>query len=473
MYDYAFNRLEDVERITLPEGVKKIGASAFEFCKSLTTLSLPSTVESVGKDAFINCKIENLKVPTVAIPYVSQNFLRSVTVSGGSEIPENAFTNALLLESVTISSSVERIGRSAFSGLKNVLTYTVDESSEFFTAIDGNLYSKDLTEFYRYAVGKTDEEFALLSSVKTIKEHAFDGSAVTVLYNGDSELDTIEDYAFSGYNGKTVTIPDSVESMTSTAFYNCTSVENATLPTRFIGAIPKVSLRTVKLSSGTDIPQKAFYGCGLLENVYLCESLLTVGKDAFSECPKLNYNHFENATYLGSEDNPFILLFKADSLNLTACDIHADTKIIGREAFKSCSSLEEIEIPYGVRSIGLSAFQNCSALSNIVIPDSVVIIEQNAFNMCTGIKTVSVENGVTAIGRMAFANCEALSSVYLPSSIEKLDSRIFYNCKNLNRVYFDGDADAWQKIQKHNEWRFGAKFTLVLKNGDEIHNYES
>ncbi|MBQ3988149.1 MAG: leucine-rich repeat domain-containing protein, partial [Ruminococcus sp.] len=50
------------------------------------------------------------------------------------------------------------------------------------------------------------------------------------------------------------------------------------------------------------------------------------------------------------------------------------TGTIGIQAFNSCYSLTQINIPNGVTSIGSYAFSNCQSLTQINIPDSVTSI---------------------------------------------------------------------------------------------------
>jgi hypothetical protein len=59
--------------------------------------------------------------------------------------------------------------------------------------------------------------------------------------------------------------------------------------------------------------------------------------------------------------------------------ISDSVKTIGMHAFSNCSSLVSISIPNSVKSIGSFAFSDCTALESIDIPVSVATIGYSAF----------------------------------------------------------------------------------------------
>lgn len=137
----------------IPEGVKSIGANAFNGTSKLTgPLTLPSSLETLGKGAFASsnlsegitipedCKITEISafnstsIPSIhipdgvtSLPANCFNFCRSLkTVTGGKnlvEIGQSAFSSCQMLESFTIPSGVTEIGEQAFyncSALKKI-----------------------------------------------------------------------------------------------------------------------------------------------------------------------------------------------------------------------------------------------------------------------------------------------------------------------------------------------------------------
>ena len=54
-----------LQSITIPEKVKKIGASAFSHCKSLERITLNDKLEIIGKNAFLNCSsLTSITIPS-------------------------------------------------------------------------------------------------------------------------------------------------------------------------------------------------------------------------------------------------------------------------------------------------------------------------------------------------------------------------------------------------------------------------
>lgn len=53
----------DIEHISIPEGVTKIGAFAFRNCDKLTDVGLPSTLKKISKGAFVGTNLKQLYLP--------------------------------------------------------------------------------------------------------------------------------------------------------------------------------------------------------------------------------------------------------------------------------------------------------------------------------------------------------------------------------------------------------------------------
>jgi len=107
---------------------------------------------------------------------------------------------------------------------------------------------------------------------------------------------------------------------------------------------------------------------------------------------------------------------------------------IGTQAFYTCYSITDIDIPSGVTSIGWSAFDNCRSLTSIDIPDSVTEIGRSAFYDCRSLPSIVIPDSVTSIDEGAFRACNSLTSCTLSNSITSLSKDIFYECGNLTNI---------------------------------------
>ena len=101
---------------------------------------------------------------------------------------------------------------------------------------------------------------------------------------------------------------------------------------------------------------------------------------------------------------------------------------IGSGAFRGCSSLTKITIPYGITTIEESSFYGCSSLPDIVLPDSVTSIGEKAFSLCASFTDVTLPEKVTNIDDYAFSDCSSLTSVTIPDSVTNIGSSVFYGC---------------------------------------------
>ena len=60
---YAFAYHNSIESVSLPEGVRIIGDSAFRCCANLAHIDLPDSVRAIGKEAFLDTSLEELRIP--------------------------------------------------------------------------------------------------------------------------------------------------------------------------------------------------------------------------------------------------------------------------------------------------------------------------------------------------------------------------------------------------------------------------
>ena len=196
----------------------------------------------------------------------------------------------------------------------------------------------------------------------------------------------------------------------------------------------------------TRINHDTFLNCKYLVNLSIGNSVTSIGGSAFYYCSSLKYNVYDNAKYLGNNENPYLVLVKAINTDITTCTINSNTKVIYGSAFENCDSLTSIVIPNSVKSICRSAFGGCSKLTSITIPNSVTSIGDGAFEDCSRLTSIDIPNSITRIGCCAFCHCYSLTSITIPNGVKSIGYYTFSGCSSLRSVYYTGTIENWCNI---------------------------
>lgn len=181
-------------------------------------------------EAIVTGVPDNATVPEIVIPDEYEG--KPVT-----EIADFAVVNLENVTKVTIGKNVKAIGLWAMENNKKLTFIEVDDENQYFTDVDGVLFSKDMKTLLFYPMARGVEE------MKT------------------ADGDTVRGISYS--------IPEGVETVRTKAFYKCSDIRELTLPE---------SLKTIE--------EKAFFRCSISE-IILPETLEFIGKDAFSYCTGL------------------------------------------------------------------------------------------------------------------------------------------------------------------------------------------
>ena len=257
----AFSNCDNLASVTIGCSVTSIGSGAFSECCNLTSITIPNSVTSIGRGAFFECcnlrsvtigssvttlgdfvfyGCDNLTsvvltdgITTEALSELSilesirynkfdngyylgndtNPYLCLVKVDNSQSIIINdnariiygyAFWGCYKLTSITIPANITSISGSAFWSCTALNTIIVDANNQHYTAIDGNLYTKDGTTLIKYVSGKTEDRYIIPDGVVRIGESAFANAT----------------------NLKKIVIPDTITEIGANTFGNC---ENVTL----------------------------------------------------------------------------------------------------------------------------------------------------------------------------------------------------------------------------------------------------
>lgn len=261
-------------------------------------------------------------------------------------------------------------------------------------------------------------------------------------------LETIGYNSFCGcHNLKTITIPASVDSLATFAFYS-SGLVSIRIPAS-LTSIGSLALNGL-VSVDTANPNYSSLD-GVLFDKKRTELLY---------CPHSktgNYSIPDSVSTIG----PYSF---EDCTELTSVTLPATVKVIEWYAFQGCKMLTVFTIPPSVKSIEEGVFQYCSKITSLFVPASVTYIGDLALpcNALIAVDTInaffSSEDGVLfnknktklvlcpnskmglytipstvdTVGVHAFSECKRLDSIIIPSSVIRIGSMAFRQCSALS-----------------------------------------
>lgn len=415
---YTFAYCTSLERVVLGSNVTKIGKYTFYGCSSLKEIEWGGVTALYGY-AFAACGFEELTLPEQITSINTYAFADNVNLKKVyyySSVSQNyLFANCTSLETVAIKTDQAfTFSSTTFSGCTSLAAFYVDENNASFTVIDNFLVRTDTME------ATAIPGILLTQEVVTIPEGITTFPAV---FQNDTAL-------------KTVYLPSTITSLPSSAFSNCSSLENVifadncaltSLPTytfRNCSALTKISLPDNLETLGNYV----FYGCTALTEIEFPDSLLSIGNYVFQNCSSLKKVYFpENLTSIGS------YAFNKCS-SLTDVKLPESLISIGNYAFSACTSLEVINLPDNLTSISDYAFSQCTSLKEIDFPENVVSIGKYAFQQCYSLQNISIPEGLVSIGNYAFYQCSSLNEISLPDSVNSIGTGAFKDCVELKSL---------------------------------------
>lgn len=463
--------------VSIPSGIKKIGAEAFAGNASVTSISFGKDVREIEYGAFKDC----IGLVSVALP-------DSLEIIGSG-----AFSNNSSLKRVAIKKNLKDLGSGVFAGCSNLTTVSVDKDNPNFIVSDGALYSKDKTALYAYFGGNKATSYTMPQTVTKVVDYAFWGNEALQEIILSSSLREISGYAFSNCKALSrIAIPYSVRSIDTKAFENCTALAEASIPasvvfihsTAFDGcssleivadkgtnaydfyqnwkrdnrgrAIETTSPEVADVSSVSDnssgdnsAPQEG--------SVYVVG-----GNNQISTTNRTNSSNANQGTGASADTNQALYhpsnvdyIPQTDPLEGAEDGVVGKTIVVGQSAvvlmdssltvnsgltIRAISQEEEEEaigsfvdedkgtaLPkYAIidNKITANAYYGSDRLGDYTLPSNITAIGDFAFARST-IASVSIPEGVREIGYAAFYHCDQLTAVTIPSTVSWIDSSAF------------------------------------------------
>ena len=253
--------------INFPEGLRAIGNEAFRNCTftGSTDIVLPESVEFIGENAFSKSNITSVKIGAKAV-FDSSLFSQTLGVYNDRAPTENC---------------------EVFANCSNLSKVEIDENNPNFVTEDGVVYTADKKELvflnnnpsdyeipdsveYVHSDALNNKNFNSLlipSSIQNFNKLTFKGTKIGKLnFKKDCAYDCIYTNIFKDSKIDVITIPKSIKTIESNAFYKC-------------------EIKKLVFEEGaqlTEIGEKAF-GCNKIENLDLtnCKNLIKAKSGAF------------------------------------------------------------------------------------------------------------------------------------------------------------------------------------------------
>lgn len=465
----TFNGCTNLKNITIPSTVSRIDSRVFKNCRNDIKVHFKGTISdyanidfdnfeanplhnggellinqtviknidnSVGnikKYAFYNYdKLETLTCGNYTITIEDRAFydcdnLKTITMSNSLvSIGESSFYDCDMLETINISSSLQTIGLYAFNSLNNLKQFVVDTENTSLASYDGNLYSKDMTMLYQYAIGKESTSFVLPNSVTEIKKSAFEESVnlteITLGFVG-ATLNGTENTHF-GY------------------IYGAGTCEENEL------FVPN-TLKKIAIKGSSKLSRNCFYGLKNIED-FNFENILSVESAVFEGCDGITSLEFPNSivptkfgkfALQGLNNLENLIVYELEDIEyfypstLKSLTIKNGVKIFKKSLYNA-KSIETVILPNNLEIIQYETFQDFTNLKSIEIPESVTEIGSGVFQNCDSLTEVTIPDQVTSISSRLFEDCDKLLTVNLPANIFYINYKSFYGCNVLKNINF-------------------------------------
>ncbi|MBQ8295846.1 MAG: leucine-rich repeat protein [Clostridia bacterium] len=374
----AFSYCDNLQEILLPDSLKRIGWGAFFGCQSLWEVRLPCYIEQVEDYAFYDCENVRICAELGAKSLLSGNSIPQCCRIEWEETPRSIkylaqefdIENGVLKKYkgnspiVEIPACVKEIGEGAFERCGSLIKLFFPEHVE-------EVYGKGL-----------QVKLQVKPYVVKIGKRAFcacDGLQTVMFPHG---LACIEKEAFAYCERLAwVVIPPEVATIETNAFLGC---------------------RNLKIYA--EMGQKPF---GWVKKLF-------GGNWNPDNCP-VEWNYVRRDP---SYDPDFEVegdeLKRYTSFGGGAIKIPMGVKKIaddfGEENKYTLEMVESIEFPYGLREIGVRAFENCKNLKKVILPDTVWTIGENAFYDCEQLEECNMPDWLMKVGDCAFTGTKFISN---------------------------------------------------------------
>ncbi len=440
---YAFysSTFSEGTTITIPQGIKNIGGSAFYKVKNLQeTLNLNS-LETLGSCAFSNTNIKSIdfgdKLESIPSEVVTNTPVETIRIGKAvTSIKYDAFNSCPSIKKVMIYGNIADGVENSYGGRPN-------NKYQLFDVDKQNDYSKNI-------------EIVIGSNVKRIPAYLFyndstkkEGRIGSITFeeaeDGEDEVPlSIGTYAFYSQNNLgSVETPARCTSIEEYSFSNCSGMKQLTI------------------NAGTVI-KNAFNGCSA-ENVSIGKTGNNIYLDGLRSLQTIYYNAENaekfNAEYLGTSSSPVKLIIGKDTEIIPenfmyhAGNYNPNSNYVSEVNFENDSKLKTINSDFLDEC-------NTEQIHNLVLPESVENaniknINLNYLYVGKNVKTITAKVSKTVNGNVPYIDfnaeelsdrsgstasqllyCSSSTRIRIGKNVKYIPQELFYR-STVDIVYFE------------------------------------
>lgn len=524
----AFAECDSLKEINIPENVEYLGYGIIKFCKNLNTVYYNAieahSDRTGGAFEYFNVSQPNViignKVKVIPDRFLNGTKIASIKLpSSLKEIGTEAFAGSML-EQIEIPESVDSIGDCAFANCKRLktaniplnvrtLSHTFQEcdslSTIYYNASNATVNLSSTTFFnydmpfyhctqlknivfgetvesipqYLFRFLETDDELSLKlpSSLKVIGKSAFQSmNATTIEIPANSSLTTIGEMAFYGSKISSISLPETVDSIGTSAFGSCEELREVTVPknvkslygtfnscdslstvyynavnaTTYYYTVDNVqvydwpfrtcyNIKKFVVGKGVERLDLALYGKNISEVEFKDPESLRYIDDSFAYSVWRS-NLPEGVNYVGKVAVAYNAPSSSSSQVETCASVQENVIDIKEGTvslaggFAYGQDFTSVNFPQSLTTIGTSAFRNCLQLKTIILPDNITALEYNVFSGCGNLSSVELPKYITEISGGLFYECSSIANIVIPDSVTSIGYNAFCGCSSLATI---------------------------------------